>query len=995
MSTFHTRCSASPSEASPREDQPPLPSSVMVLSLLRSLSAVIGDLRTSPAPSQTALLCREGASWAGGDGLSVYASVLYLRHCCLVILLCRWVAERVAIPAGSELSAVLRRIPSARLVGGPSRPWMTANDEADRDDDGESRCEVHCSAAALADCRVSTLLPAPPPQLARAALEALLEVHGDGVDDDEEAQIDAVLSHICAASSSPDADADVCSDIMRDAFISMRDTWHHVKGRVSLKDAPSVRLTDDQIQALLYTYTEASVEHASSTLLRTIETAPDPTAVAETEMAVAVAALGAVHELLGAQQVARIATSLAVSMPADKFILERVRALLLALLSASPLSSSRAQFYLHSNVELSIDPSRSVAGCGLVAIGTVGEGELLAREAALAMLSDTGVRLFSQGGAEATSSATSVADRIKDSTRIQKESMRRSRKDVASASTTEEAETVSSAPTRQQGDSVPLNSKNGERGAAAQLLDRLIRFPDLLCSGWHRWAAYVMSDAFALQSASRMLQSQVGTTDNSQVGAAAKSSPCSLHLAADAPSWGALGWREGAVPTTPSLALQLLLGVRGVDEFRIDPPPRSCRHRQCDDHHGCMNAGLKKSAGELDVAACPFPSMSGASTKALFPLLRHVNHACVPNTIVVLDRAPVRRNGSSDDGVVASLVALRAIESGEEITVSYVPATTALTVTHTELSETLGFRCRCHTCTRKAAPLHGQVCGECGQLIYASDGQGGPEPPSDTSATAGVSKGATVFRHEEHCLQRRRTRDVHGASDGGSSVAAQLQLQLDDIAAQLAQGTGEDDAVENARDPVVVAVRHLVDLDDCVARTYLPTHHLRLRLRLEAFAYSTVARGLGSTLSAELIHLCAGTLEELEILLPPNHPLLTGLRMYLVFSRGRHVQAVNDATYAARGTRHAECCGAVREQATLMQLPFVVDPLVRRCVVRCFQEHYVQILAWRADWLSRAGEAGALGSFLARYTVELEACGVTTAEHMELLSCLEDGAVEG
>ncbi|KAG5493472.1 hypothetical protein JIQ42_01839 [Leishmania sp. Namibia] len=992
MSTFHTDCSASPSGASPREDQPPLPSSAMVLSLLRSLSAVIGDWSTSPAPPQTALLCREGASWAGGDGLSVYASVSYLRHCCLVILLCRWVAERVAIPAGGELSAVLRQIPCARLVGGPSRPWMMANDEADRDDDGESRREIHCSAAALADCRVSTLLPAPPPQLARAALEALLEVHGDGADD-EEAHIDAVLSHICATSSSPDADVDVCSDAMRGAFISMRDTWHHVKGRVSLKGTPSVRLTDGQIQALLYTYAEASVELASSTLLRTLATAPDPTAIEETEMAMV--ALGAVHELLGAQQVARIATSHAASMPADKVILDRIRALLLALLSASPLSSSRAQFHLHSNVELSIDPSRSVAGCGLVAIGTVGEGELLAREAALATLSDTGVRLFSQGGAEATRTATAVADRIKDSTRIQKESVRRSREEVASTSTTEEAATVSSAPTRQQGDSVPLNPENGERGAAAQLLGRLIRFPDLLCSGWHRWAARVMSDAFALQSASRMLQSQVGTTDNSQVGAAAKSSPCSLHLAADAPSRGALGWREGAAPTTPSLALQLLLDVRGVDEFRIDPPPRSCRHRQCDDHHGCINAGLKKSAGELDVAACPFPSMSDAPTKALFPLLRHVNHACVPNTMVVLDRAPACRNGSGDDGVVASLVALRAIEIGEEMTVSYVPATTALTVTHTELSEALGFRCRCHTCTRKAALLHGQVCGECGQLIYASDGQGGPEPPSGTFATAGVSKGATVFRHEEHCPQRRRTLDVHGASDGGNSVAAQLQLQLDDIPAQLAQGKGDDDAVENARDPVVVAVRHLVDLDACVARTFLPTHHLRLRLRLEAFAYSTVARGLGSTLSAELIHLCAGTLEELEILLPPNHPLLTGLRMYLVFSRGRHVRAVNAATDAARGTRHAECCCAVREQATLMQLPFVVDPLVRRCVVRCFQEHYVQILAWRADWLSRAGEAGALGSFLARYTVELEACGVTTAEHMELLSCLEDGAAEG
>ncbi|CBZ37193.1 hypothetical protein, conserved [Leishmania donovani] len=985
---------ASPSAAILPAGEPPLPSSAMLSSLLRLLSAVASGLRTPPAPPSTTSLFREGARFGDGESLCVHASEASFLCCCLALLVCRWVAERVAIPSDGDLLAILRQIPSAPLGRGPSHPLTPFNEEADDDAREESWRRLYCSTVALADCRVSTLLPAPPPQLTRSALTAVLELDCDVLSDDDDrgALIDVVLSHLCAAPSLPGAAADACGGTERSVMAALSDTWRDVKSRIPLKASSSVHLTGGHISALLRMYAEASVELASITLLRTLTAAAEPTAGADTEIAAAVAALGAVHEILGAQQVARITASHIASVPTDQTSLHRIRTLLLALLGASPLSSSRAQFYLHPHLELSIDPSRSVAGCGLVAIGTLGEGELLAREAALATVAGTEVRIFCRGGSETTSAVANTEEHIQDSTPIWREGVRRCHSSAATAPVAEEAANEPIAWTRHRKDAAPFITENGDRSAAAQLLSLLARFPDLLRSGLNQWAERVMRDAFAFQSASCVQQMQASKATKPPAEAAEQRSPCDTNITAGAPLRRARSWRGGAVHAYLPSVPQLLLDVRGVDEFRIEPPPRSWRHKPCNGQHGCVNAGLKRGDGDCGVAACASLSANDVSVKALFPFLRHLNHACVPNAILVLDRTPTHLCRSGDDGVVASLVALRTIESGEEITVSYVPATTALTVSQKELSETLGFQCRCLLCTQKAALLRGHVCGECGQLIYEPDIQGEPEALTSMLAAAGASKRTTVFRHEENCPHRRRTCEVHGVTEERSSAAAQLQRQLDGVVVRLAKGEGEGEATENARDPVVEAVRHLVDLDACVARTLLPTHFLRLRLRLEAFAYSTVARGLGSTVSAELIHLCASTLEELEMLMPTNHPLLTGLRMYLVFSRGRHVRAVNAAEDLAHGTRHAECCGAVREQAALMQLPFVVDPLVRRCVVRCFQEHYVQLLRWRAEWLSRAGEAGALMSFLARYSVELEACGVTTAEHMELLSCMEDGA---
>ncbi|KAG5495010.1 hypothetical protein JKF63_02062 [Porcisia hertigi] len=996
MSAVHTDCGATWGEsvAPPRamthpNDEP------LVISLLRSLSAVCSGLPTL-LTSPSTVLFTTSEPWRSGDVLSHHSSDSYPLYCSLVLLLCRWVAERVAIPADSELSAVLRQTPSVRLVRGSCDSRLPVNSRLDCDEDDERGCGLYCSTAALADCRVSTLLPAPPSQLINAAIAAVMETHRDtsSGEDGREACIDVVLSHLCAVTSPPAADGGASDHPMHCAIVALRDAWCHVKDRFALKPSSPVQITEGDISALLYMYAESSVELASSTLLQTLTAAAVPVGGApEAEMAAIVASLGAVHEIIVAQQAANASALHIAPEPALELIIDRIGALVVALLGASPSPSSRAQFYLHSSVTLSIDPSHSVAGCGLVAIHAVREGELLTREAALAIMAGAEVERFHESGSGLTSTAASTAGPFSDTTPFWKESARRCPGDDDDPHVVGDATAALSAWARQREESAQFVAENGERSAALRLLSLLAHFPDLLVRGWKQWAVRVMHDACALQLSGCGSQVPTGEAQRLQEAAAPKDVPREdvsftpdLHLRRRA------SWPEGTMHAFLLPAPQLLLDLRGVDEFRIEPPSQSYRYTQGDGRVRSAKAELERTADETDVAARVSAGANHAPVKALFPFLRHLNHACIPNAILVLDKTPGYLHGSDGGGgVVASLVALRTIERGEEITVSYVPATTALTVSQMELSEALGFRCRCHLCTQRAALLRGHVCPACQQLVYEPGSQVESGSATGFRTTGDEPEEATVFRHLERCPQRRRTFEMDDVTEDRQSVVIQLQRELDDITEQLAVRGTEGDDQENAQDPAVAVVRRLLDLDACVARTLLPTHFLRLRLRLEVFAYSTVARGLGSTVSAELIHLCASTLQELEMFMPANHPLLTGLRMYLVFSRGRHLQAVNAADHLARGARHEDCCGAVREQAALMQLPFVVDPLVRRCVARCFQEHYVQLLAWRPAWLSRAGAVGILGSFLARYSVELEACGVTTSDHMELLSCMEDG----
>lgn len=704
-------------------------------------------------------------------------------------------------------------------------------------------------------------------------------------------------------------------------------------------------LSCEDTALLLRVYATSAAETAAASLLRIL---PPPPSVPLTCAEKLAAAREAFARLLDAQQAARSALSYFADAPCDELLQRHIRPLLAALTSGSEGGASDLAF-MHPSVEVTADPVLSVSGRGLVTTAAIQEGELLVRESSLC--------------------TTAAINSVEETSAVVER--------VAAALTTGPGKETSCSGSHTA--TISASARKGEGlSAAARVVDFFASCsPSSLehVTWWYRWALALPPQTFTSVS-----------TQGEDMRASILEAACAafrLHSQGVASAHDCNLENE----TSPAQELLHLLSIREVDELRLPCPE--------------LDTTPTWGQGSSILLPRPVPDASAA----LFCLLRFVNHACTPNAIVVFD---ADRGGPSR--VTGSLVALRDIEAGEAVTISYVPATTALTVSQSELAKILGFACRCPLCTDKAALLHGAVCGECRQLVHE-------QPPAalqcatENNGSRFEERRSSAFHHAPQCSHRQREAPFTTVG----SVAAQLRSQLDRLAAQTTDTEATDSCCAESHsdeqdcacngghhacaesaslrpDPLVGVLRQLLDLDDCVAHTLLPTHHLRLRARLEAFAYASAARGLGSTVSSRLIHLCATTVEELEVLLGVHHPLVTGLRMYLVFSRSRHVRAVEAAAALEHGTRHADCCGAVREQAALMALPFVLDPLVRRCVARCFQEHFVQLVGWKAAMLpADVTEAQVLRSFLCRYPVELEAAGCTTLAHMELLACMEDG----
>ncbi|KPI87804.1 hypothetical protein ABL78_3103 [Leptomonas seymouri] len=904
--------------------------------------------------------------------------------CRLLQYLCHWMAARIALPERmAEHFLVLWRTRQGIPRGGGLTDPTFADEAEDDGADRYRRSGVagYCPSTNFAESSAACLLPAFNPREHSAILEGSELQCSAAVSSKRPVQVhDALLQryidllfqllHSKEASCNDDGMSAAARPSTCPAA-ELLEVYQMLKNDEMCLVQPT-QLSNEHIALLLQIYTSSLVSLAALALHRVLPSASPPLSPDEKLSSVA----DAFRRLLNAQQSARAAVRYCSSSPCDELLRTRIQPLLAVLTLVSTPTASTPTRFVHPHVELSADPLYCVSGCGLVATGALQEGELLLVEECLLALPVADH--VSDGATPVEREASTLADAVE--------------KTLPSVKETEKLlceGTEAEAP----------SCCNDALSTVDYVIDALSRHPPSFAeTWWYRWAI-VLSETLRPGAA------RSSTSLHKSMRACVKEA----LLAASCPSRKSPTSPENASVSEDSASSALalrLLPVREVDELHL-PRPLS------------DGASLHVFNDFLSPALNPLPS------DALFCMLHFANHACAPNAVVVYDADPARSSA-----LIGSLVPLRDIEAGEEITISYVPATTALTVSQAELTAVLGFECRCSLCTQKAALLHGAVCSECKQLVWAS--------PREGVSAAALSKkkgvdlngrlvGTSAFVHSTQCSHYLRRPDCecsrgYKSEEPGSipsSVAGQLRRQLDRISAQVSAagylastqeeggssstcGAADDCACHDLphstaaikKDPLVAAVRQLVDLDDCVAHALLPTHHLRLRTRLEAFAYATVAEGLGSTVSAQLIQLCARTIEELEVLLGPNHPLLTGLRMHLVFSRGRHVQAVQTAETLAHGTRQADCCGAVREQAALMELPFVLDPLVRRCVMRCFQEHYVQLVGWKLPLLANATEDGVLRSFLCRYPVELAAAGISTLEHMELLACMEDGEGE-
>ncbi|KAH8079697.1 hypothetical protein HD553DRAFT_326416 [Filobasidium floriforme] len=79
---------------------------------------------------------------------------------------------------------------------------------------------------------------------------------------------------------------------------------------------------------------------------------------------------------------------------------------------------------------------------------------------------------------------------------------------------------------------------------------------------------------------------------------------------------------------------------------------------------------------------------------AVSPLLSFLNHSCEPNAVVVFPNG-----GAANEGKGMELVALRDIDSEEEVSTCYVDVASPYHMRQKELQETYHFDCRCSLCT--------------------------------------------------------------------------------------------------------------------------------------------------------------------------------------------------------------------------------------------------------------------------------------------------------
>ena len=103
--------------------------------------------------------------------------------------------------------------------------------------------------------------------------------------------------------------------------------------------------------------------------------------------------------------------------------------------------------------------------------------------------------------------------------------------------------------------------------------------------------------------------------------------------------------------------------------------------------------------GALDVVERAAAALPRAAALALAPVVALANHSCVPNCQVEATRA----DDGDGDGVGCgslrvSLVALRDVAAGEELTVAYVPVARSAEARADELASRYGFRCVCERC---------------------------------------------------------------------------------------------------------------------------------------------------------------------------------------------------------------------------------------------------------------------------------------------------------
>lgn len=386
-------------------------------------------------------------------------------------------------------------------------------------------------------------------------------------------------------------------------------------------------------------------------------------------------------------------------------------------------------------------------------------------------------------------------------------------------------------------------------------------------------------------------------------------------------------------------------------------------------------------------------------------LTHFFGHSCSPNVLLVFSTQPSADRATHQEGVATRLytgevaaVALKEISPGEELTVSYLCPSPLLT--RDEKREQLGFVCCCSMCEGKAALLEGVLCPDCGELQYEAP------PAPERSALPPLYEDSKRCSHLDECsLRTGNTKAM--IADCTERFRKALNMSYDQLTNELQPPASSSihepaDRKEPSPEQRCSAayrsfLRRRLQLDTICEHIVPTAHAWRLRLRQEALAASTLLPHLSAEEYQGLLPMTSSLLEDVELLLPPNHPLLTGLRMALAFLLSRRLTATKK--WAAQGgsaSLAVGSCGVTHAKESALQQPYAIDPLLRSCLIRSFQEHYVQQEAWkmRGGACSTADESELLESFLQRFPVELRSCGVDGPESFTLLSLMEEQALD-
>lgn len=430
------------------------------------------------------------------------------------------------------------------------------------------------------------------------------------------------------------------------------------------------------------------------------------------------------------------------------------------------------------------------------------------------------------------------------------------------------------------------------------------------------------------------------------------------------------------------------IGISDVDTFKMglslytpyppspSPPPSTSS--------SCSSSRKKEEVAEAVEVEDNYWSRVGLYEvgRAGYYFTRFYGHSCSPNVLLVFpekieeEKEGGDRGGASSTARAATFsstrstppsaasipsytgeviaIALRDIEPGEELCVSYLqssPLSVQLS-SRAVKATALSFWCRCSFCEQKAGQLEGTLCSECGQRIYSAphgaetNPRRGATMPFFTRLTAA----AVVYDHAEDCPRRTtpsRVIHIHGSRRGGffstahhpppppphTSAAerdgARLETALskcydallfeDPLEADEKEEEGKttdnqggssrpDDSsspspssLSPSRHEQVHRSRYqflqsLLQLDAACENVFPTDHYLRLRLRQELVATASRASALlsFSTLSA-VLPIAVELLEDVLSFFPSPHPVATGVRMQYLHLRAAYIRVVERA----------------------------------------------------------------------------------------------------